>query len=561
MKTRKHSVIFLAAIAIVLYSCNSGNKNQKKEVQKEDSVSVSYSLLEMRLVRKAGKIGFVDSAGKEIIPCVYDSIVNCDYDNDQAGGVSYFSGSPGYCIAKVQKDGKWGIINSKGNVIIPCTYDGIRDFNFHKTGRVEGPYIDFFSWRDGKKNSMAVVRKGDKWGLINKQGKVFLRCLYDEIYSPRLTLFYGGRVGVKQNGLWGFLDTAGRPVIPCVYEQIGSRNYGEGNFNEEGDVYSFYGGISVAKKDGKWGAIDENGNEKVPFVYDFMYSWSDSLDLTGVQKEGAWGFIDKAGNVAIPIIYDAIRWFEDGLCAVKRGKWGFIDRKGEVVIPLIYDEIQETFEINGISWGFVLKGYCAVKKEDGKWGLLNAKNETIINFVYDEIKNISIGMHNNQYFYKGYLIVRKGRYYGLVNSKGREIVPCKYDEIRDWTEAYAKVKKNGKYGIVDRNGKTIVPTKYDNLYGESNGMFCVEDNKKYGFFTLDGKKITACVYDKWYDLNKIFTLVFQNGKTGFIVRQGEVILPCIYETNRHITSSEGNVDVMKDGKWIQINSKGEEIEK
>ena len=54
------------------------------------------------LVHAAGKAGFLDLGGREVIPLQYKA------------GVRFSEG-----LAAVQKDGKWGYIDTTGNVVIP----------------------------------------------------------------------------------------------------------------------------------------------------------------------------------------------------------------------------------------------------------------------------------------------------------------------------------------------------------------------------------------------------------------------------------------------------------
>ncbi len=57
-------------------------------------------------------------------------------------------------------DGKWGCIDKKGKLVIPCIYDCIYPFKFSFT---------------------FVLRRG-KWGVINEQGKEIIPCVYDSGY-------------------------------------------------------------------------------------------------------------------------------------------------------------------------------------------------------------------------------------------------------------------------------------------------------------------------------------------------------------------------------------------
>ena len=57
-------------------------------------------------VYKDGKVGFIYSTGRLVIPCEYDN-------------ASYFSEG----FAPVEKNGKWGFIDTNGRLVIPCEYE------------------------------------------------------------------------------------------------------------------------------------------------------------------------------------------------------------------------------------------------------------------------------------------------------------------------------------------------------------------------------------------------------------------------------------------------------
>ena len=52
---------------------------------------------------------------------------------------------------------------------------------------------------------LSQVAKGDKYGFVNKDGKLIIPLIYDEALT-----FSEGFVAVKQNGKWGYLDSTGK---------------------------------------------------------------------------------------------------------------------------------------------------------------------------------------------------------------------------------------------------------------------------------------------------------------------------------------------------------------
>jgi len=72
-------------------------------------------------------------------------------------------------LFSVQKDGKYGIVDSKGNIIAPTIYDEPIYFINEK---------------------VAKISKNKKYGVIDKKGRVIVPVIYDYLFSP-LNLRYG----------------------------------------------------------------------------------------------------------------------------------------------------------------------------------------------------------------------------------------------------------------------------------------------------------------------------------------------------------------------------------
>jgi len=85
-------------------------------------------------------------------------------------------------------NGKYGYINAAADFIIGCDFDEAKVF----------------------KNSMAIVRSGDGWGVINKRGNYVFGPLNSvEMINPDENMFK-----FKRDGKWGWMDSKGAVVIP-----------------------------------------------------------------------------------------------------------------------------------------------------------------------------------------------------------------------------------------------------------------------------------------------------------------------------------------------------------
>lgn len=218
----------------------------------------------------------------------------------------YESGAPfvgGF--ASVKKDGKWGVIDKQGRVVVPFQYDFV----------------------DRLVDGIAVVRVGTKYGVINENGAPITGVTYD--FAIAVGDGYA-RVAMKgpsgdvwnDDAKWGMVGRRGE-IVPPIYESL--ENLADGMF--------------VAKKGRKYGYLDANGKEVTAFVYDDAETFSDGRGL--VRVKGTYGFVDRTGNLVIPFTKpgDYMQPFSEGMARIMiDGKSGYIDTFGTMVIAPQYEE-------------------------------------------------------------------------------------------------------------------------------------------------------------------------------------------------------------------------------
>lgn len=230
------------------------------------------------------------------------TMIRTDYTGvftpDNGFGWSWTEFSEG--LAPVEKNGKYGYIDSNGKVVIPLQYD----------------------WCDKFSEGLGPVGKDGKYGYIDRTGKMVLS-LQDYYggshFSDGLALVSGG----DEDWKCGYIDHSGKLVIPLQY-------YDAGDFSE---------GLAVVGKevgnDLKYGYIDRTGKVVIPLQYDWCESFSNGIAAVETD-EHSYIYIDRTGKVVTP--QEEEYSFFDGLALVKKDeKWGYIDRTGKVVIPLQYD--------------------------------------------------------------------------------------------------------------------------------------------------------------------------------------------------------------------------------
>ncbi|WP_304334222.1 WG repeat-containing protein [Conchiformibius steedae] len=168
-------------------------------------------------------------------------------------------------LASVQQNGKWGVINKSGKVVIPFQYD------------------EYLTFSEG----LAGAGKNGRWGFINKSAKVVIPFQYDNALE-----FKEGLTLVKQNGRWGVINKSGKVVAPIQYDGI-TRGYP--------------GGWIAVKKNGKWGFINKSGKVVIPIQYDGFFDFKDGDERIEVEQNGNRFYIDKQGRYIANGYADACR--------------------------------------------------------------------------------------------------------------------------------------------------------------------------------------------------------------------------------------------------------------
>lgn len=235
-----------------------------------------------------GKFGYLDDKGKMKIPAIYkkstpfnhgyalvenkegsfviDSLGNkilvnidlVDFDHYQEG------------LAPVRvKSGKWGFLDTKGNLVIEDKYNRV------------GYFVNGVAWARNKK---------DLIGYINTKGEWLIEPKFPRVFETDKT---SGMARVEYRG-YGWVDTYATS--------------GEILRMKETKVYKkFNSGLSAGLKDGKFGFFDKTGNWVIKPTYVAVRSFSNGY--AAVKENDLWGVIDTEGNWVIKPKFISIRDF------------------------------------------------------------------------------------------------------------------------------------------------------------------------------------------------------------------------------------------------------------
>ncbi len=209
----------------------------------------------MIMIMKNGKYGFADKDFNFVTPIKFTNaepfdrgkaIVWQDSHWAKIDKKGYFWGtisSNNYdmaiklrrCCFIVIKERKTGIINTKGEIIIPIEFDA-----FTMSSMESG----WFTSNSSIKNFVLFISKNKNLLYCIKSGKIFKD--FDDVH------IYGETAIVFQNKKSGYLDSNGRSITPVMFDKCEAFHHGF---------------ASVLIKE-KWGLVDIKGNVIIPFEYD-----------------------------------------------------------------------------------------------------------------------------------------------------------------------------------------------------------------------------------------------------------------------------------------------------
>ena len=125
-----------------------------------------------------------------------------------------------------EDDGKWGYIDSKGNVIIPAQYRQACSFtagvasalSLRRFVFINGRPCSDFESLPIQSYDRATMSDGTKISWLTPDGSI-MRSQFHEVWH-----FCEGMAQVKQlqDGKWGFIDTTGKLVIDAKFDEAKS---------------------------------------------------------------------------------------------------------------------------------------------------------------------------------------------------------------------------------------------------------------------------------------------------------------------------------------------------
>ena len=262
-----------------------------------------------------------------------------------------------------EKSGKWGLINERGETIIPFEYESIYNH---------------------QNNEIIRVKLNGKWGVVNRDNIAIVPFEFEDI-----GIFANGRAKAKKIGKWGVIDDRGDTKCPFDFDRIHDENnyYWEvmkcdytyenrpvRRQNRWGGTYYKDNYWKVSHE--KWGLVNMEGEIIIPCEYENIYA-----PINGIircKKNKRWGCVNEKNEIIIPFEFDYINQFVEGKAEVqKNSRTSYINENGE-----------EIYNIRPLSNGLIVYGSAFLNR----CGLMNAQRDAITGLEYSIIKEFNNGI-------------------------------------------------------------------------------------------------------------------------------------------------------------------------
>jgi len=497
-----------------------------------------------------------------------------------------------YNYYKVYINGKYGVLNKKGELIVQPNYDDIvipnpekavficqYNYNneidkydcivlndkteqlFKNYNNIEPISVTGIIGNIPYEKFVLKYKKDDKYGIVGINGNKITDAIYEEVSSVP---YKEGVILIKENGKYGVINNKGVILIKPEYDSI----IGDGYY----DSKTGYKASGFIVRKGEYsGYIAEMGEVILNNEYDSVYRIASLPErYMIVRKNGQYGFLNGT-KIIIGFNYQELIYDENtNLLKAKRGRnYGVINKEGNKVLPIEFSNIvlsgiYITATRNDAIEKYTLDGqpvtndlYTTVYKTSGDYFVSIDKN---YNYgILDKDMNVII---NNKYEYLDYIsdkliIVRNedGKY-GIIDLKEKNKVNFEYDVmqvIKNTNIVQGLVLNTKTLHLFNSNVEKIYSGDNAEIYSYNEYIKVVNKNDVI-YFNANGVETSNSVV---YPDNKILAYN-SNGKWGFKNRAGAVVLNANYDTVTEVNKN-GFAGINKDGKWGIIDENGKII--
>lgn len=495
-------------------------------------------------------------------------------------------------------DGKYGLKNESGEVLIPPKYDNL-------------------GWSYGERriiNDVIGYQKNGLWGLISVKNKILFQSQFYSIQLLKEDLFKVSTKGKFSNQLfYGVIDAKGNTVLSFHYSHLqpldnellaGTYDYRKESFG----LISYQGKVIIPIKYFKiesngnfYHALSYNGKTDLYLGSDLIQSslddlyWEDGLLKAG--KHGKVGAFDATGKVIAPIEYKSLvkvrdslfmnsfptwtvhnehgihfTWSCDSLRNLGEGSWvTYSNGRSKLIFPglkevnhhdyrvkdranlltIVENTHSRQWSVLNSSGTMILSGFDKIVfsennfygRRQKSWNIYSLSGNKINRFAFDRVKPGLPHQH---------LVSRNG-FWGIIDFAGGKITNLMFDSIRVDHGLYY-VQYIDRWGSIDKHGNWLVKPDYEKI--ASNGNLTYGKRGEVYHFYYDKELIMKTTQIPQFWIGQNLVTLGENNKFGVIGHLGGQILYPEYDS---VDYDHPFIKAKKDDYWSLFLESGKQI--
>ena len=194
-------------------------------------------------------LGKTASDGRETTWLLYRPDADGNYvtDGKEYADVKFFEDGTGQKIMYMEKGGHVGLMNGKGESVLPPVFDGLANLNYT---------VDNVAYYQAKVRSESGY---ELKGVVDETGRSIIPCAFDEVDAKSFGS-YG--IKVESEGKQGVYDVEGYPILPPGFDKVELDHFYDGQKHR-----AFYRGYTTDPDGNRISILtDTHGNPLTEFV-------------------------------------------------------------------------------------------------------------------------------------------------------------------------------------------------------------------------------------------------------------------------------------------------------
>ncbi len=336
----------------------------------------------------------------------------------------------------IKQNGKWGLIDKQGNIFVSPRYDAIGNYDEH---------------------GLAVIQEGHDFGVINQKGKIILQPNFIDIKVLNANL-----IGVKSREGWNVRHAKTNKNLldfPVFQVELFSEKYIKFRYNNY------------------WGLVNMEGAVVADPEYSHFSFLKPDKNFILTHKKSRLGLLDPKGKKLLPTEYAQFRDSRGNLIYFKKNnKWGAITREGKILLKAEWKSYQA-----------LGNNFLKLWDHQHQIFLYSIREERIIN---------EESFNNFYLFFDTHILTNRKGLLGLLHLDGKPCLPPQFNEIQPFGEGLFRVRSRQKWGIAAEGGTLVAPAEYEYISPPDHSVCVMQKEEKFGLLNLQFEEVKPAEFDR-----------------------------------------------------------------